>query len=173
MNIVPIKEIKGVHPSSEELVVKTTKYTEGRSLTEIFQGKDVVRRIYKIAVGRANPETIEVPRYIFEGKFSAEDIPKIKNVEVRRAAIELYGGYDMLLNELPHKVLNTWGDYELIKFKDLKDEEKIVLLKVKDTSTGIFYTLRVPPNTKKVKEAVAWTFDMDAEQYFENLVEET
>ena len=39
------------------------------------------------------------------------------------------------------------------------------MVKVKDSTTGEIYLLRVPPTMKTCKEAVAWTFGMTAEEY--------
>ena len=60
----------------------------------------------------------------------------------------------------------TWKkDYDLVKIDWNKEEEPLCLVKVRCPSTGAFYTLRVPPKTKTVKEAVAWTFGISEEKY--------
>ena len=41
----------------------------------------------------------------------------------------------------------------------------ICLVKVKCPSAEVYYTLRVPPEMKTCKEAVAWTFHMGKKEY--------
>ena len=74
-------------------------------------------------------------------------------------------GYDLFLQKNKHKYcLDVDGYYGLFLIK-MNEEEPIVLLKVKCPTTGMFYTLRVPPDTKTCKEAVAWTFDVNKKEY--------
>lgn len=37
-------------------------------------------------------------------------------------------------------------------------EEPIMLVKVRDPSTGRFHILRVPPSMRTCRQAIAWTF---------------
>ncbi len=74
-------------------------------------------------------------------------------------------GYGRFLSQVTHQILDKAGDYELVKIDWHKREEPIYLVKVKCPSTGAFYTLRVPPTVKTVKEGVAWTFHLDQEEY--------
>jgi hypothetical protein len=46
-----------------------------------------------------------------------------------------------------------------------KNEEPIFLVKVKDPSLQVYYMLRVPPNVRTCKEAIAWTFGLSSEEY--------
>lgn len=49
--------------------------------------------------------------------------------------------------------------------------EPMQLVKVKDSTTGDSYLLRVPPHMKTCKQAVAWTFSLEEIEY--NPVKET
>jgi len=101
---------------------------------------------------------------IEKGKLTAKLILRTANTAVRRICLEEFG-YARFLAELPHQILDRSGEYELVKIDWHKREEPICLVKVKCPSTGAFYTLRVPTTMKTVKEAVAWTFDVNAGEY--------
>lgn len=101
---------------------------------------------------------------IEKGTLSARLILRITNTAIRRICLEEFG-YSRFLAQLPHKILDKDGEYELTRIDWHKREEPIYLVKVKCPSTGAFYTLRVPPTMKSVKEAVAWTFDVGADEY--------
>ena len=47
-----------------------------------------------------------------------------------------------------------------------KHEENIRLIKVRDSTTRQFYLLRVPPTVWTCKQAVAWTFGMEEDEYY-------
>lgn len=103
------------------------------------------------------------------------DIFKENNAQRRGVLLGLYT-YERLLLNTKSKIIHTDGEYQLTLIKtpkthsimqgwgenrtEIKLPEDIMLLKVKDTSTGIFYVLRVPPTMKTCKEARAWTFDL-------------
>jgi antitoxin component YwqK of YwqJK toxin-antitoxin module len=98
------------------------------------------------------------------GQLSAEEILSIRNAEVRRIFIEEFG-YARILAGMPHTVIDKDGEQELVRIEWGLDEEPICLVKVRCPSTGAFYTLRVPPGQRTVKSAIAWTFDVPAEDY--------
>ena len=95
---------------------------------------------------------------------TAQDILKIGNTAVRRVCVELVG-YSWFLSKLDHEIIDKDGEYELVRIDWHREEEPIYLVKVKCPSTGAFYTLRVPPTMKKVKEAIAWTFHLEQKDY--------
>lgn len=101
---------------------------------------------------------------IEKGTLTAKLILRIANTAVRRICLEEFG-YARFLAELPHKILDRDGEYELVQISWYKSEEPIHLVKVKCPSTGAFYTLRVPPAMKTVNEAVAWTFGVREGEY--------
>jgi hypothetical protein len=74
-------------------------------------------------------------------------------------------GYERFLSEVEHEVLDRQGDYEFIRINWHAEEEPIYLIKVKCSSTGVFYALRVSPYVKTVQEAIAWTFALSEHEY--------
>jgi len=104
-----------------------------------------------------------------------DDIFKERNAQRRGVLLGLYT-YEKLLLNTRSKVIHTEGEYQLTLIKtpkthsimqgwgenrtEIKLPEDIMLLKVKDPSTRIFYVLRVPPTMKTCKEARAWTFGL-------------
>jgi len=104
-----------------------------------------------------------------------DDIFKERNAQRRGVLLGLYT-YEKLLLNTKSKVIHTEGEYQLTLIEtpkthsamqgwgenrtEIKLPEDIVLLKVRDTSTGVFYVLRVPPTMKTCKEARAWTFGL-------------
>jgi antitoxin component YwqK of YwqJK toxin-antitoxin module len=101
---------------------------------------------------------------IKKGTLNAEHILKIRNAEVRRVCMEELS-YEKFLIQVEHKVIDRDNDYELVRIDCAVEPEPIYLVKVKCPSTGAFYTLRVPPRIKSVKQAVAWTFGLEAKEY--------
>jgi antitoxin component YwqK of YwqJK toxin-antitoxin module len=101
---------------------------------------------------------------IKSGELSAAQILNEQNLEVRRICIEELG-YAKFLSQVNHAILDKQDEYELIRIFLSEREEAIHLVKVKCPSTGAFYTLRVPPSMKTVKEAVAWTFGVEEDKY--------
>ncbi|MBF0523360.1 MAG: hypothetical protein HQL24_09950 [Candidatus Omnitrophica bacterium] len=110
-----------------------------------------------------------VPKYLEEllksNSLEAKHIVKIRNAEIRRILLEDMG-YERFLQQLPHEVIHKEGEQDLVRVNLHHEEEPLVLVKVRCPSTGAFYTLRVPPGMKTVKEAVAWTFGVDEKEYF-------
>lgn len=99
---------------------------------------------------------------------SPQEIIGLPNAEIRRAVIEIVG-YDKLTKEAE---ITDESDVDgtLMTIK-LPEDEDLNLLHVKDPSTTREYFLRVPPKIKSAKEARAWTFGFDAEDF--NLEKET
>jgi hypothetical protein len=104
-----------------------------------------------------SPETITI-----------KDIEDQDNVEVKRVMIDQYGPDKYLVDsgaQLIHK--DAYG--ELYK-KGVKGDEPIVMVKVINSTpesdgTSNNYYLRVPPDTKTARAAVAWTFGLQASKY--------
>jgi len=106
----------------------------------------------------------DLTKMIFEDRLDARTILGIKNSETRRVCLGIMG-YSKFLAEMSHEVLETRGEEALIRIDWHPKEEPIVLVRVQCPSTGAFYTLRVPPQVKTIKEAVAWTFETTEENY--------
>jgi antitoxin component YwqK of YwqJK toxin-antitoxin module len=106
----------------------------------------------------------DIHRLIISERLNAKIILGIQNAAVRRVCLDEFG-YARFLSQVKHEIIEKYGDYELIKIDWTKREEPIYLVKVKCHSTGAYYTLRVPPHMKTIKQAIAWTFYMDKDQY--------
>ncbi len=101
------------------------------------------------AIAVKNEENIDV---------TAADILACKNQEIKQQALKRFG-YERFVAEAQMTELDRNGENALLKCDD------IVFAYVKDSSTPRRYLLRVPPNMKTVREAIAWTFGMTPDQY--------
>lgn len=93
-----------------------------------------------------------------------DDILKTKNAELKHKLLTTFG-YEEFLKVSKYSVIDENGDDQLIKI-----EPDIYFAYVKDASTPRKYLLRVPPNMRGIKQAIAWTFNM-RENEFRPLVE--
>jgi hypothetical protein len=107
---------------------------------------------------------LNIYRLINSKQLTAKDVLDIKNTAIRRICLEQLG-YGRFLAQVDHQIIEKSGDYDLVKIDWHKQEEPIYLVKVKCPSTGAFYTLRVPPHVLTVKQAIAWTFNLKADEY--------
>ena len=103
-------------------------------------------------------------RRINSKRLTAKDVLGMENAAIRRICLEELG-YARFLAQVEHQIIEKDGEYELVRIDWHEREEPICLVKVKCPSTGAFYTLRVPPRVQTVKEAVAWTFGLKADEY--------
>ena len=124
------------------------------------KGTPIERKVYVRGV-LVPPKIQEI---INSGKLTAQYILKIRNTALRRVCLEELG-YERFLMQVEHTIIAKDGDCELVKIDWHKREKPIYLVKVRCPSTGVFYTLRVPPKMKTVTEAVAWTFGMKRVEY--------
>ncbi len=97
-------------------------------------------------------------------RLKASHITKMQNTALRRICLEELG-YERILLELNHETINQENDCELVKINWHQDEEPLYLVKVRCSSTGVFYTLRVPPEVQTVRQAIAWTFGLNEHEY--------
>lgn len=113
---------------------------------------------------------IPVERYMIEnpGSIKLSRISTEANAELRRTLINIYGEARYLENAgaaLIHE--DECGQlYQLA----LKSDEPLCMVKVRNSTPepdGSFkhYFLRVPPNMSTARQAVAWTFQMDEDEY--------
>lgn len=87
------------------------------------------------------------------------------NQETRRSIIEIIG-WDLILTKGNAKSLQRDDYGELVEMDGLNDgDAKARFVRVVDSSTSRKYALRVPPETKTAREAVAWTFGEKEEDY--------
>jgi len=99
---------------------------------------------------------------------TAARIEQEKNVEVRRVMVERMG-YDRYILESGAKVIHS-DETGVLYQKEFEDDEALTLVHVINRSAepdGTFkkYMLRVPPDVKTAREAVAWTGYMTADEY--------
>ncbi len=94
-----------------------------------------------------------------------ERIIQEKNVELKRALLEIYGTARFLL-ESEATLVNEDECGILYSVSTGDDEEPLNMVKVVDaTHTRKEYLLRVPPELETAREAVAWTFGLSGEDY--------
>jgi len=112
---------------------------------------------------RVPGEAIEAPDSLTSERILAE-----RNVEVRRALIEIYGHDRFLLGARAKKLhVDDWGTLWRV---DLPDDQPLLMVEVLNSTPepdGAFktYHLRVPPDMRTAHQAVAWTFQMTEEEY--------
>jgi hypothetical protein len=116
---------------------------------------------------------VPVPREVIEDPASllidrAKRITEERNVEVRRAMLERVGA-DMYVTALG-ATREQADDYGSLYRVVLEDDEDLVLVEVVNSTAepdGSFkhYWLRVPPHIETAREAVAWTFGVEASAY--------
>ncbi len=96
------------------------------------------------------------PEKITPRKILTED-----NAETRRVMIEGYGGWERFMQDAHPEVLDTEGQNQLIRIPvEVDGESPYIALKLRCSSTGRLYVLRVAPWVQKVKQALAWTFEL-------------
>jgi hypothetical protein len=91
-----------------------------------------------------------------------------RNVEIRRVLIERYGTSRYLEETGAVKV--SKDSCGVLFRKDLAGDEPLVMVRVKNSTaepdgSWKHYYLRVPPHIQTAKEAVAWTFAMQPQDY--------
>jgi hypothetical protein len=100
--------------------------------------------------------------------FQAKEIESEPNIEVRRLMIDLYG-VGRYLAETKARLVHTDECGELYKRLQLDDEDLVVVKVINSTAEpdGTFkeYFLRVPPQMKTAREAVAWSFGLSEAEY--------
>jgi len=100
-----------------------------------------------------------------------------RNTEVRRVMIDLYGA-DRLMREVSAELVDddeTWGRLWRLP---IDGDEPLVMVDVENSTpepdgSRKRYMLRVPPQLRTAAAAVAWTFDLSADEYTTALVAQT
>jgi hypothetical protein len=108
-----------------------------------------------------NPDSLTVDR-----------IESETNVELRRVMIERYGAARYV--EDTGAVVIAEDECGELLVKELQNDEPIMMVKVLNSTAepdGSYkhYFLRVPPNMTSPREAVAWTFGLDTDDYAPDL----
>jgi hypothetical protein len=95
---------------------------------------------------------------------TARDFFRARNVEVRRALQERMG--ERFASVVGQNIIDTGPRgalYEVIVPGD--PDRRARYVRVRDTSTGREYYLRVPPTISTAEAAVAWTFGLQGNEY--------
>ena len=121
---------------------------------------------------RCEADVIERPEAITVKRVDTE-----RNAEIRRVMIERFGGGrdkgggpEAYLTAAGAKVIDHEEGIGTLRRREIADDEPLVMVDVVNSTRepdGSFkrYSLRVPPNITKAREAVAWTFGKTAAQY--------
>lgn len=76
------------------------------------------------------------------------------NAEVRREIVKRIG-IERVIQRLPARRLDDWGDYRLLEI-DINDRFKPRYLKMLNPSIGVWHLEGVPPDIQTCREALAW-----------------
>jgi hypothetical protein len=114
---------------------------------------------------------IAVPRHVIEdpAKITLAEIESEQNLERRRLLVDAYGPA-RYLEDSDAEVLDE-SEYGVLYYKPQgRREEPLVMVKVRNSTPepdGTFkhYYLRVPPSMRSAKQAVAWTFGLQEDDY--------
>ncbi|MFX0033849.1 MAG: DUF6745 domain-containing protein [Candidatus Hodarchaeota archaeon] len=105
-------------------------------------------------------------RFFGEEPPSAREILNLKNTEIKSHFLNDYGqGIKRFLKDLNAIIVHTEGTYTLIRIIVERHGEPLTYIIVKDVSSRKYYILRVPPDIRTCKEALAWTFGLSPEEY--------
>ena len=88
-------------------------------------------------------------------ELKAETILKETNVEIRRELLRKVG-IERLLNDLPHKLLEKCGNYELYSIDLSDDITNAKFLKMVNASIGCFHLEGLDPSINTISEALFW-----------------
>ena len=107
---------------------------------------------------RVSPHIIDEPE-----KITVAEIDGETNAEIRRVMMGRYG-MDRFLRDTNIEPFHK-DDCGILYKREFPNDETLTMVRVKDASTDREYFLRVPPTMQTATQAVAWTFDMSAEEY--------
>lgn len=114
---------------------------------------------------RVPPEVVEAP-----ASLTVERIATEVDVEVRRVMIERFGA-DRFMGETDATLVDDDPEWGRLWRCELSGDEPTVMVECVDATPGPddvarAYWLRVPPDTRTARAALAWTFGMEsADQY--------
>ncbi|MDZ4834920.1 MAG: hypothetical protein SGJ27_14170 [Candidatus Melainabacteria bacterium] len=117
---------------------------------------------------RVTRDTIESPATI-----TVEQIEKEKNVETRSILVERYGLERFIIDSGAKKIHEDECGvlyHKVFTSSDSLTDEPLVVVMVDNSTpepdgTRQRFFLRVPPNVRTAREAVAWTFGLDEDDY--------
>ena len=113
---------------------------------------------------------VTVDSYVIEqpDQITVDDIEQEENSEVRRVKTVRFGESKYLQNSA-HDVIDE-SSYGTLYQKQVPGDEALVMVRVKNSTPepdGTFkhYFLRVPPSITTARQAVAWTFGLEPDDY--------
>ena len=106
--------------------------------------------LYMLNGVRVSREIVETPAEKLDPKL----LVKEQNAEVRREIMRKIG-VSRILQKLQAKKLDEWREYELYLIENI-DIEPVHILKMRCPSSETFYSLRIPPEIDKAREAIKW-----------------
>ena len=114
---------------------------------------------------------VRVPRRVIErpDTLTPAEILGEPNAEVRRVMMERFGP-DRLLREANASLIDDDREFGKLWRLPVEGDEDLVMVEVVNSTAepdGSFkdYWIRVPPSVGSAREAVAWTFDVPADEY--------
>ena len=99
---------------------------------------------------------------------TASEIASERNAEVRRVMLERYGP-ERFIQDIGARLVHSDETGELYR-QELEGDEPLCMVRVLDATpqpdgSRRAYWLRVPPTVQTAREAVAWTFGLESEDY--------
>jgi hypothetical protein len=111
-----------------------------------------------------------IPPWMIEEKerITVEAINSMENIEIRRVMLEIYGTGKYIIDSGTKEVQRD--EYGVLYWQEMPDDEPLRMVRVTNSTAepdGAFrdYWLRVPPGIRTAREAVAWTFNLDEDEY--------
>ncbi len=113
---------------------------------------------------------VRVPRWVIDNpeRLTVSRIQAQKSIEIRRVMIERYG-FERYVRDAGALKISS-DEYGTLWRCPLLGDEPLVMVEVCNATPepdGSFrnYWLRVPPDVRSAREAIAWTFGVDARDY--------
>jgi hypothetical protein len=128
-----------------------------KKLLEIIP-KNIRDGVYDISLPNAAIDIAVLVKMDESMKVSSSDILEMINAEYQQRALS-YMGYDKFIDESEAEILHEDGYDKLFAVGNMK------FVGVRDSSTNNRYILRVPPEISRVRQGIAWTFNMVENQY--------
>lgn len=119
--------------------------------------------LYHIHGVRVPSNVVTAPESI-----TVDEIEREQNAEVRRVMIELYGLERYVINGDAKEIHRD--DFGILYRKEIPDDEPLVMVRVVNSTAEPDhsfkkYFIRVPPDIQRAREAVAWTFGKEENEY--------
>lgn len=130
--------------------------------TDLEIDKDDYREDSELAVKDLIPTVDTLYKVLNDKDATPKEIIALPNAEVRRAVVEIVG-YEKIVEDA-ETLDDSETDGILLRIP-LQGDEDIVLVHVKDPSTDREYFLRVPPEMKTARQARAWTFGFEPDEF--------